>query len=90
MTVLVEPLRNTMSGIEGLKRVTGKNHGSVITKRRFVTAVNHPVGRFKSKAVGYNNKQASINLISEIACPINVFHALHLPFFKSEIDMFFF
>lgn len=87
MTVLVEPLRNTMSGIEGLKRVTGKNHGSVITN---VNAVNHPVGRFKSKAVGHNNKQASLNLISEIACPINVFHVFHLPLFKSGIGMFFF
>ncbi|KAL3567226.1 hypothetical protein D5086_029877 [Populus alba] len=59
MTVLVEPLRNTMSGIEELERVTGKNHGSVINKRRFVTAVNHPVGRFKSNGLAIiTNKQA--------------------------------
>lgn len=82
MTVLAEPLRNTMSGIEELERVTGKNHGSVINKRRFVTAVNH--------RVGHNNKQASLNLISEVACPVSVFHVLHLPFFKSGIDMVFF
>lgn len=59
MTVLAEPLRNTMSGIEELERVTGKNHGSVINKRRFVAAVNHPVGRFKSNGLAIiTNKQA--------------------------------
>jgi len=58
MTVLVKPLRNTMSEIEGLKRVTGKNHGSVITGGLLLRSTTRLAASKATRLATITNKQA--------------------------------